>query len=93
MTPEQFSARFAALSAEKPEGLSVDEYLSLMVELVESAVVSAYGFPSHATLLVGARIEEVKVATSLSDEELLSLVSALGAHMALKLAPRSGKAS
>jgi hypothetical protein len=93
MTPKQFNELVEKLRAANPEGVPVDEFLDLIVTLVESAMADAYGMPSHATLLVGERIEEVKVATSLSDKQLHSLSAALCEVMALKLGPTAGKAS
>jgi hypothetical protein len=93
MTPEQFAKQIAERLSASPKGLPVDEYLDLMVTLLQEAVTEAYGIRAHVTLFVGTRIEEVKVRTTLKDEHLLSLLKAFSEHMALKYTPTPHKAS
>lgn len=93
MTPEEFNKLFSERLAANPAGMPVDEYLELMVTLMKETITQTYGIPAHITLLVGTRIGEVKMRTTLSDEHFLSLMSAVCEHMALKHTPPTGEAS
>jgi hypothetical protein len=83
MTPTEFQKRFAEL-ASYPKGLQVGEFLDLVVELVESAMEATLGHPTHVSLFVGGRAQEVMVRSTLEDDQMLSMLAALCQRMALK---------
>jgi len=94
MNIKEFQARLDELLAANPKGVPTDDYLDLMVEMIGSAMEAGQGHPCHVTLLVGARINEVKVCSTLSDDDLLLMLAAFSETMALKHAPAPpGKSS
>jgi len=81
------------VTEQSPGGMKLDEYLSMMLRLMNGALTAGYGVPVQVTIFAGAQSGQgMKMVTTLTDDQLLLMLTGFCEHMVLKHANPSGEA-